>query len=143
MEYVVGFAFSPTRSRVHLIRKDRPAWQRGLYNGVGGKIEEGETPHQAMIREFKEEAGLNVPNWEPVVRLAVVGNGAVIYFFRSVLLEGQKPFTQDETEPLSDILVSGVQFSKTIPNLKWLVPMALDDNVSGKDWVHITDVSGR
>ena len=55
--YVAGFLFSPDRSRVLLIRKNRPAWQAGKLNGLGGKIEPGETPPQAMRREFREEQG--------------------------------------------------------------------------------------
>lgn len=32
--------------------------------GLGGKIEEGETPEEALIREIKEESGLNLVNYE-------------------------------------------------------------------------------
>lgn len=54
-EYVLGFLTNPSLSRVLLIQKARPAWQFGLLNGVGGAIEPGETPEQAMIREYEEE----------------------------------------------------------------------------------------
>jgi 8-oxo-dGTP pyrophosphatase MutT (NUDIX family) len=53
--YVVGFLFSQDESKVLLVWKNRPAWQNGKLNGIGGKIEAGETPLQAMEREFKEE----------------------------------------------------------------------------------------
>lgn len=77
--YVVGFLFSEDESRVLLVLKNRPAWQEGKLNGVGGKIEAGETPLQAMEREFKEETyfgalfegGSDVPtpiNWNLVGR---------------------------------------------------------------------------
>ncbi len=56
--YVLGFAFTPSRKGVILIKKLRPNWQAGKLNGPGGKIEAGETPEQAMIREFKEETGI-------------------------------------------------------------------------------------
>lgn len=31
---------------------------KGKWNGVGGKIEQGETPSQACLREVKEETGI-------------------------------------------------------------------------------------
>ena len=59
--YVLGLMLSPDRKHVVLIRKNRPSFLAGLLNGVGGHIEEGETPVEAMTREFNEEAGLDVP----------------------------------------------------------------------------------
>jgi hypothetical protein len=38
VEYVVGFAFD-TDGRVALIRKNRPEWQAGRLNGIGGHVE--------------------------------------------------------------------------------------------------------
>ena len=46
-EYVVGLLFSPDRNTVVLINKTKPDWQAGKLNGVGGKIEEGESPLNA------------------------------------------------------------------------------------------------
>ena len=40
------------------IAADRGAWA-GLYNGVGGHIEQGENPHQAALREVQEETSLS------------------------------------------------------------------------------------
>lgn len=64
-EYVLGIALSADRRKILLIRKLTPEWQRGLLNGIGGKIEVGETPIQAMLREFKEETGVDTTlhNW--------------------------------------------------------------------------------
>lgn len=43
------------------VAEDRGAWA-GLYNGVGGHIESGESPHKAAMREVKEETGLTPDN---------------------------------------------------------------------------------
>lgn len=58
--YVVGYCFSPDMSAVALIEKLKPEWQKGKLNGVGGKVEAGETPQEAMAREFEEEAGVSI-----------------------------------------------------------------------------------
>lgn len=58
--YVLGFAFSRDGEEVVLIIKQKPDWQKGKLNGIGGKIEpEDESPLHAMIREFKEETGVD------------------------------------------------------------------------------------
>ena len=56
--YVTGFMYSTDRANVALIEKKQPAWQKGLLNGIGGKIEAGENPQDAMALEFFEEAGV-------------------------------------------------------------------------------------
>ncbi|GGJ05444.1 7,8-dihydro-8-oxoguanine triphosphatase [Alicyclobacillus cellulosilyticus] len=43
-----------------LLHRRRPP-NRGLWNGVGGKIDPGETPVAACVREVREETGLVLP----------------------------------------------------------------------------------
>lgn len=65
-KYVLGFVFDK-QDRILLIKKNRPAFQKGKLNGLGGKVEykdtlykEMENPVQAMKRESYEEANLRV-----------------------------------------------------------------------------------
>lgn len=53
--YCVGFAYY--LDHVVLIKKKRPDFQAGLFNGIGGSLEFGESHLQAMVREFREETG--------------------------------------------------------------------------------------
>jgi 8-oxo-dGTP diphosphatase len=61
--YVVGIILDNTAEKVLLIRKNRPRWQIGRLNGVGGKLEEGESSYEAMVRECSEECVLLLHNW--------------------------------------------------------------------------------
>ena len=74
-----GILFSPDLTKVVLIRKNRPEWQASKLNGVGGKLQDGETPLRGMQREFLEETGLEHWDWEPLARLEF--DEAVVWFF--------------------------------------------------------------
>ena len=50
-----------TNNRILLAMKKR-GFGVGKFNGYGGKVKEGESVAQAMIRELKEESGLDVTN---------------------------------------------------------------------------------
>lgn len=62
----LGLAFTADKSELAIVRKRKPDWQANKLNAVGGKIEEGETPLEAMVREFEEEAGIQTQpeEWE-------------------------------------------------------------------------------
>lgn len=81
--YVLGFLFSPDLESVALILKNRPAFLEGKLNGIGGHVEEDESPMSAVIREFEEETGLataredwtlvDVGNFKDGARIATFG----------------------------------------------------------------------
>lgn len=45
-----------------LLSQKKRGFGAGILNGVGGKIEKGETPVQSLVREAKEEIGITVKN---------------------------------------------------------------------------------
>jgi len=51
------FAFRQGRVLLQQVPESRGAWS-GLWNGVGGHVEQGESPAKAAQREFYEETGL-------------------------------------------------------------------------------------
>lgn len=114
------------------ILKDRPAWQRNRLNLCGGAIEEGETPTQAVVREVKEETGLDA---------FYVNKGGIIKdrdfiihcFIGSV--DPSKPFAprEGETEqPMWINLRMAFNDKRLIPNLRVIIPMLRSDQ---KDWI--------
>lgn len=124
-EYACGFLFSSDRTRVLLIRKRRPAWQAGKLNGIGGKIEPDETPLQAMRREFHEEAGLHIADWHHL--LTLTGDDWAGHFFRAFGdIDAAWAVTDEQLErhPLASLP------KDTIPNLQWMIPLLLDEDVA-------------
>ena len=67
--YCCGFMRDIRDQTILLVRKQKPDWQRGRLNGIGGAIEENETPLNAMIREWHEEAGFDYRDWRLFARL--------------------------------------------------------------------------
>ncbi len=127
--YCLGFVFNPTKTQVALILKNKPDWQAGKYNGLGGKIETDEEPHDAMYREFKEEAGVEIHEWVQFGRLT--GYDYRIFLFTAIIQEmATLRATTDEMIRIAE--VSHLP-ENVIPNLHWLIPMALTF-----DWSHPT-----
>ncbi len=46
---------------IHRVKKEND-FHEGKWNGLGGKFELGESPEECVIREVKEEAGLEIIN---------------------------------------------------------------------------------
>lgn len=124
-KYVTGFCFNMEMTQVVLIKKNQPDWQKGLYNGVGGKIEPDEESSAAMQREFLEEAGLNISNWDYYV---TIGDDKWFVDFYWTQIEN---IDQVKTMTAEEIHVVNLEqiFDGTIPvinNLFWLLPMCID-----------------
>ena len=141
-QWSVGFVLDLNATLVLLIRKNRPSWQKGKLNGVGGKVEAGETPTAAMDREFKEETGCALSNidggaWEPMLRLwwdhnldVTAPRKGCVHFFRAFApldrMRACTPGVTDEIVELHrirDLSRPGPGIECVLPNLQWLVPL--------------------
>lgn len=124
-DYVLGFLFTPAMRNVVLITKTKPEWQAGLLNGVGGKIESGEMPPDAMVREFEEETGVRVPveAWRHFVRME--GPDWQVYTYVCAH-PGAWDVKSPEEESVAFFPVSEVVHRRlaTVSNVPWLVAMA-------------------
>jgi 8-oxo-dGTP diphosphatase len=138
--YVCGFAFHSldgnVRPRVVLVRKVKPDWQAGKLNGVGGKIEAGESPEQAMSREFHEETGVIIyPECWQVFATMNFPKAEVVFlrcFMESARTAATQTVWSDEvqahiSEPIEHRLVRGIDEipeDRIMPNIRWAIPMA-------------------
>lgn len=123
MKYVVGFAFSPDMENVLLIRKQRPEWQCGFLNGIGGKVEPGELPLEAMTRECAEESGLRIPekDWTYIVRMDSRKN-VICFYYTTAAISTAVQLTDEE------LVVAKTLHSQTMPvidNLRWMIPFCI------------------
>lgn len=127
VSYVVGFLFSEEQDRVVLVLKNRPKWQAGLYNGVGGKVEPGELFDEAMIREFKEETGVEFQEWDCFGKMKGPGFELALYrAFNTKALEQVSTQTDEEIHVVPVDL--NVLRTNSISNVAWLVASALDQD---------------
>lgn len=136
--YVLGFVFDSGYHNVLLICKDRPSWQAGRLNGLGGKIEEGESPARAMERELREETAGRLGNeveLGPYGRLQggsgsrTASEGWEVWLFWGKLRGGFPPSVgRVATDEGMIQVVSREDLSSwpVLPNLRYLVPMAVN-----------------
>lgn len=135
--YTLGFLFKNNDTEVLLIRKNRPEWQAGYLNGIGGKMHTGEHPDETMAREANEEAGIHGVAWQQFATMNFAQ--ATVRCYRAHWAgEGECPIIQNEDEQVGWYYVDSVMagIPPTVPNLRWLIPLALDKQA------HFTMVSG-
>lgn len=125
-EYVAGF-MKDSLGNIALVRKNKPKWQAGRLNGIGGGIEEGEAPHTAMAREWFEETSHDYGDWIHFAEIRFPET--VVYFFKASV--GRLPSFPSHNDIGEAIEVhnfaTAVRFTDMLPNLKWLLPMAFED----------------
>jgi len=133
VSYVVGFMFSTDLMKVALIRKLKPAWQQGKLNGVGGKIEQGESGFAAMCREFAEETGYKttIEEWGHFAEMFGDNDGGEgafkVDFYAAITgdIGLLRSTTQEQIEIVPTAYLSPMSFG-VVENIPWLVSLAVD-----------------
>lgn len=120
----LAFVFNHNLDQVILIKKQRPAWQKGFWNGLGGKIEPGESIDECVVREVEEESGIRIPNghWTKVGVLTSPDWHAQIY--TTQLEKTDKTLVSETGEQVAWFSVT--KLPKVIDNLPWLIPLCIN-----------------
>lgn len=124
-QYTLGFLFNSDLSQVLLVHKLAPPWQKGLLNGIGGKVEKGEEAIDCIIRETLEESSLKTTssNW---IRL---GDLSAANWHVDVFVGKYSGDPSDARK--ADKETVGWFSTNSLPklkirNLSWLIPLAID-----------------
>lgn len=129
--YVVGFLFSEDLSEVLLVHKNRPEFQVGKLNGIGGGVEPNETVQQAQSRELQEESGVWIEptQWFHFANMTL-DKGLHVSFLAAVREEGS---LEPQTMTDESVHWTNAQFlpDNALQDLRFLVPLA-QQIVAGK-----------
>lgn len=127
-KYTVILLFNKDGSKVLLIKKDRTAFA-GKLNGVGGKIEDNETPEQGAYREIEEETSLKPEQVKNLTWLGTLtlpeqcdmdnaGLYPELWFYSGIVEDESLARTpENETEPVAWYMLRG-ENSTPVTNLK-------------------------
>jgi mutator protein MutT len=116
-------------NRILLAMKKR-GFGEGKYNGVGGKIENGETPEEAMIRETQEEIAVTPIEYEKVGIIEFdefyKGKKEKVMFHLYVASEWKgEPTESDEMKP-EWFDIQSIPYDKMFPDDKYWLPLILE-----------------
>lgn len=149
--YVVGFAFNKKADHVVLVHKNRPEWQAGHLNGVGGKVklDIDVTYADAMAREFLEETGMYTvgSEWEHFATMHFgqdkLGGEAMVFCFRMFTNDIFFKVTTQESEKIEIFELPGAETwkgckplgkQKLVKHLAVTLPMARDTEFNFGDF---------
>lgn len=126
--YVLGFVFNRNQDKVLLIRKEKPSWQAGRWNGIGGKIKDiDKSSLKAMERECEEEIGVPY-DWQHCITFICPSGTVFVFQNIDYLTSLDKPdeieFKQIENELLQVWSINNLP-NNIMDNLKWLIPICL------------------
>ena len=75
MNFIYTLAFIKQGNKILMINRNKQPWQ-GMWNGVGGKINQNETPLECVVREIYEETNLKFNKDEVIYKGKVTWNNA-------------------------------------------------------------------
>jgi hypothetical protein len=127
MRYVVGFQFSKEGSRVALIKKNRPACQVGLWNGIGGRVEEGHDPSETMVNKFAKKTGVAQMEivWQSFMTLVTKTNDLVHYFSSFTDQVELVSTVTDELVSIHHVSVLPAMVDRLVSDVPWQIAMSL------------------
>lgn len=123
-------------SKVLLGRRKKNGFGQGKWLGFGGKLEEGESIEEAMIRECYEEAKISITKYEKrgVLTYHYINDPDMeVHYFEAIEYEGE-PTESDEME-VGWFEISAIPYDNMWPNDRYWLPKFLNKEwFSGDFW---------
>ncbi len=136
------FLLREDKKEVLLAMKKR-GFGEGKWNGVGGKVEEGETVTQAVIREAQEEIGVGIDEEHLIARGEIEFSfehpndmHLLVHIFTTTVWEGT-PSESEEMKPVWYSFDSVPYQEMWVDDPHWLPQMLEGKNISGS--FHFTE----
>ena len=138
IKYTLGFIFNEDLSKVVLIRKNKPDWQKGHLNGIGGKVEHNENSWECIIREIYEESNLKFDQKDLKFsgEINSFSSWSVDVFSIKTTDEYLNSTLKTKTNEIVGIYdIEHLDNLNLLPSVKYLIPMVLglyeDNNFMG------------
>lgn len=129
--YTLAFIFNEDLSKILLIEKNRPEWQKGFLNGIGGKCEPNEPPLQCINREVFEECGLNNIIFNKIG--IIDGIEYVVYVYNARISHKIFNVAISKTdEKISSYDIKNLESKNLLPSVKYLIPIAMQSYIDPK-----------
>lgn len=125
------------QDKIILVKKAKPEWQRGLLNLPGGELKPNESPRQCIKREWFEETGIETFESDWIFKLKMqFDNEVTLHAFRAIAKE---PYSVNFIidEPARWYGISWLDYDKCLPDLKWLIPILMDDTLRPGLNIHV------
>jgi 8-oxo-dGTP diphosphatase/2-hydroxy-dATP diphosphatase len=124
---VMTEALARTKDFILLGRRKKQGFGSGKWLGLGGKVENGESIEEGMVRECREEANITVANFEKrgVLTFHYQDDPDMEVHYFEIIKYGGKPSDSDEME-VKWIALNKIPYENMWPNDRYWLPMFLD-----------------
>ncbi len=135
--YRYTLVFINIASHIVMINRNKAPWM-GMWNGLGGKIQEDETPKQSIKREIQEELGVHISPHDILERGILTWNtfeadGQGIHLFYVELDQLDCAFPIQMDEGIIDLKhidwITHLNNKGVAPNIKYFLPQLISSKI--------------
>lgn len=135
--YTYTLVFINIKSNIVMINRNKTPWM-GMWNGLGGKIKEGETPLQSIQREIQEELGVHI-SFHNILERGILtwntfeadGQGIHLFYVELDQLDCAFPIQMDEG--IIDLKhidwITHLNNKGVAPNIKYFLPQLISSKI--------------